>query len=171
MPPINDYACLKCWFTLPRGWGGHMYVEDDEGRRIACGHPGEYHTVEQVLGKNASRKLVKERTGFNSYCVCLDCLYQFEADLRDEIANPWRSDYDAPDEDTFLIGLSKLLAVNEKCVPSEVWKEISKEWKKDERKCPQCGSSNVKTVFELIGNPCPKCKEGTIEEIETGIIS
>ncbi len=42
---------------------------------------------------------------------------------------------------------------------------------KDERKCPKCGSRNVRTVFEMIGKPCPRCKEGIIEEIETGIIA
>lgn len=146
-------------------------LRDHEKVRIECPSPSEEDTVELVLGRNATFELRKERTGFNSYCVCLDCLHQFEADLRDEVANPWRSDYDAPDADTFLMGLSRLIAVNKKAIPSEVWKEITKEWKKDERECPKCGSKNVKTEFELIGKPCPKCKEGTIEEIETGKIS
>lgn len=38
-----------------------------------------------VLGRNATPDLIKERTGFNSHCVCLDCLHQFDADLRDEM--------------------------------------------------------------------------------------
>jgi ribosomal protein S27AE len=42
---------------------------------------------------------------------------------------------------------------------------------KDERRCPRCGSTNVKTVFELIGQPCPRCKVGVIVEIETGIMA
>jgi predicted Zn-ribbon and HTH transcriptional regulator len=42
---------------------------------------------------------------------------------------------------------------------------------KDERRCPRCGSTNVKTVFELIGEKCPICKVGVIEEIETGIVA
>jgi len=29
----------------------------------------------------------------------------------------------------------------------------------------------LKTVSELIDEPCPKCKEGIIKEIETGIWS
>ena len=87
-------------------------LRDHEKVRIECPSPSEEDTVELVLGRNATFELRKERTGFNSQCVCLDCLHQFEADLRDEVANPWRSDYDAPDVDTFLIGLSRLLAVN-----------------------------------------------------------
>ena len=42
---------------------------------------------------------------------------------------------------------------------------------KDERGCPRSGSTNVKTVFELIVKPCPRCKTGVIEEIETGIMA
>jgi hypothetical protein len=34
----------------------------------------------------------------------------------------------------------------------------------------RCGSANVKTVFELIGQLCPRCKVGVIEEIETGAV-
>jgi len=140
MPPINYYKCNKCGFALPSGWGGYMYVEDDKKNRIVCPHPEEYRTVVKVLGENAPENLIKARTGFNSYCLCLDCLHQFEADLGDEQANPWRKSYGAMRP-------------------------------KDERKCPQCRSTNIKTVFELIGTPCPKCKDGVIEEIKTGFIS
>ena len=70
-----------------------------------------------------------------------------------------------------VFGSLLLNVLNKKSIPGEVWKEITKEWKKDERKCPKYGSKSVKTVFELIGKPCPTCKEGTIEEIETGKIS
>jgi hypothetical protein len=41
----------------------------------------------------------------------------------------------------------------------------------DERKCFRCGSVNVRTVFELIGETCPKCKVGIVQEIFTGVIS
>jgi len=140
MPPMNDYKCTKCEFYLASGWGGSMYVEDNNGERIHCGHPLEHVTVSEVLGEDASPELVKARTGFNSECVCLDCLHQFEADLGDERANVWRMFYGADRE-------------------------------KDERRCPKCRSTNVKTTFELIGSPCPQCKEGVIEEIVTGIVS
>ena len=43
--------------------------------------------------------------------------------------------------------------------------------RKDVRLCPKCGSTNVRTVFELISKSCLKCKEGIIEEIITGIVS
>ncbi len=59
-----------------------MYVTDDKGKRIGCNHPGELNTVHQVLGGEVSDEIFKARTGFNSYCVCLDCLRQSELDIR-----------------------------------------------------------------------------------------
>ena len=59
-----------------------MYVENDKGRRIVCGHPLEMSTVAEVLGKNATKELIQKRTGFNSDCICLDCCYQYEIDVK-----------------------------------------------------------------------------------------
>jgi len=120
--------------------------------RVTCPHPDEHRTVARILGESAPKELVKNRTGFNSYCICLDCLHQFEADLRDEKVNEWR----------FWYGFPSFKEAFRSPKPPEM---------KDERKCPKCGSKNVKTVFELLWKPCPKCKEGMIVEIETGIIS
>jgi len=101
-----------------------MYVTDDTGQRIGCQHPGEMWTVNKVLGENAPRELIKGRTGFNSYCVCLDCLSKTELDI-----------------------------------------------KKDERRCPNFKSINVKTIREMVGRPCPKCGRGTVVEIDTGVMT
>lgn len=81
MPEVYHYLCSNCKIKLPRCYGYYLYVEDDSGKRIECYHPGEEITINSVLGKNASEKLREERVGFNSYCICLDCLKQFEADL------------------------------------------------------------------------------------------
>lgn len=121
------------------GWGGNIYVINDNGERIFCPHPGEASVVAQVLNidentifgfpwllisDNAPINLLKERVGFNSDCVCLDCLCQFEQDIN-----------------------------------------------RDGRQCLKCGSKKVKTESEIIGEPCPKCKKGMVEMIETGIMS
>jgi hypothetical protein len=82
MPEIYAYRCNICNFYFPCGWGGYMYVTDEKGKRIACYHPGELSTAYQVLGMDVSDEIFKARTGFNSYCVCLDCLKQFELDIR-----------------------------------------------------------------------------------------
>ena len=138
MPPINEYKCDKCRFALPEGWGGYIYVIDDLGERIVCPHPAEDATIRQVLGDDESDEVIKERTGFNSHCVCLKCLRQFDLDLGDdERANPWPQMCGA-------------------------------QFRRDERKCPHCESSRVRTAFEMIDQRCPKCKRGKIEMIDTG---
>jgi len=145
MPPINEYKCNKCGFTLEEGWGYCFYVEDDKHKRIDCYHPGERSYVEKVLGEHPSLELVRERTGFNSFCVCLDCLHQFKADLGEEEWSPYepylRQHLPRPKRE------------------------------KDKRECPKCHSKNVKTELEMVGQTCPKCNEGVIEEIWTGAIS
>ncbi|MFC2008127.1 hypothetical protein ACFLT0_00340 [Chloroflexota bacterium] len=145
MPPINEYKCNKCGLTLQQGWGYRFYVEDDKGDRIDCHHPSERRYVEQVLGENAPLELIRERTGFNSFCVCLDCLYQFQADLGESGWSPYED------------------------LTVEIGAKVKQE--KDKRECPQCNSVNVRTELELVGEACPKCKEGIIEETWTGRIS
>ncbi len=82
MPAINRFECDKCDFKLPSGWGGHMYVSDQAGNRIVCPHPAEYAKAYQVLGGDASWELIEQRTGFNSVCLCRDCLQIFHLDLK-----------------------------------------------------------------------------------------
>lgn len=118
-----------------------MYVIDSQGRRIMCPHPGEDQKVSYVLGKNASSRLIRARTGFNSDCVCLECLAQFKLDIGNEEFSKfsWRYYY----------GAIK---------------------KRDKRKCPSCDSTKVRTVPEMVDQECPKCKIGHIREIWTGTI-
>jgi hypothetical protein len=118
--------------------------------RLKCPHPREHDYATEILGQEPSSDLFKSRTGFNSYVVCIDCLHQFEADLRDEKVNEWRFWYGRPSFKEAFRGKPSM---------------------KDERKCLKCGSRNVKTAFEMIGAKCPKCKKGTIEEIETGTMT
>ena len=146
MPRINEYKCSQCGFTLETGWGYRFYVEDDNGRRVDCYHPMEGSNVVEVLGEHPSLELIRERTGFNSFCVCLDCLEQFKADLGQDGWSP----YD--------------LYLEHHHLPR------SKQ-AKDKRQCPMCRSKRVKAELELAGETCPKCNEGVIEEIWTGRVS
>jgi DNA-directed RNA polymerase subunit RPC12/RpoP len=114
VPPIHEYHCDTCEFEMPSGWGGYMYVqatvcstcggsvdesqdacdgcgtpvdavEGDGYTRVVCPHPMEHVTVDRVLGEDVSEATRAERTGFNAYCVCRNCLSQFELDTeRDE---------------------------------------------------------------------------------------
>ena len=124
MPLINIFRCDKCKFSLPSGWGGYMYVTNQADERIVCPHPSEYYTVIAVLGEEAPQELIEQRTGFNSYCLCLNCLANFEMDLE-----------------------------------------------RDARVCQKCQSNLIASVREMVGRICPKCKKGTIQEIETGLVS
>ena len=146
MPSINEYRCNKCKFKMPKGWGYDFYVENDKGERIHCGHPSERMHVHEVLGERASiPEVVRERTGFNSHCICLDCLHQFRADLGSIKKYYW-----SPYEQYLENHLPR---------PKQA---------KDKRECPECKSKNVKMELEMVGEPCPQCKEGVIEEIFTG---
>ena len=82
MPAIYTFGCSKCDFSLPFGWGGIMYVIDDDGKRIICKHPGEHGTVYSVIGDDATDEEYRARTGFLSDCFCPECLNQFKLDLK-----------------------------------------------------------------------------------------
>ena len=45
------------------------------------------------------------------------------------------------------------------------------DYQLDERKCAECGSSNILPVDNLEGIKCPKCKAGVFKYQPTGIIS
>ena len=45
------------------------------------------------------------------------------------------------------------------------------DMKEEELICPECNSNNIKASYQLIGEECPHCKIGAIEEHDTGIIS
>ena len=144
MPRICEYECSVCDLALPEGWGYQFYVVNDRGEKIICYHARERDGIEEVLGRVLSPDLVFERTGFNSDCICLECLHQFRADLggTDEYWRPYQT--------------------YRKCfepIPTQA---------KDKRECPKCKSSRVKTELELVAATCPKCNEGVIEETWTG---
>jgi DNA-directed RNA polymerase subunit RPC12/RpoP len=82
MPPIFAFRCNKCGFDFPPGWGGRFYIIDHDGKRVMPGHPGEFRAVDAILGKNPPPGMREARTGFNSDCLCLDCLHQFQMDTK-----------------------------------------------------------------------------------------
>lgn len=141
MPRINEYKCSSCDLRLPRGFGHCLYVEDDNGARVHAWHPVEWRVVQEVSGERSSiLEVVRARTGFNSPCICLDCLHQFEADLGECGHSPLRLNLE---------------------------RDLSRPIR-DRRQCPSCSSTNVKTELEMVGKPCPECEEGLIAEVWTG---
>lgn len=51
---------------------------------------------------------------------------------------------------------------NSYCVCCACLSQFDLDLKRDERRCPQCASVDVKSVRELTDRPCPKCKIGTV---------
>lgn len=144
MPIICEYKCDCCGFRLPPGWGYYFYVQNEKGERIDCKHPGERGYVWKVLG-DVPLEHILEKTGFNSPCICLDCLHQFKADFGEQGYSPfeWRTS-----------------------------RPIARKLRQtDKKECPKCGSKNVKTELQMVGKACPNCKTGIIVEISTGAIS
>lgn len=91
MPAIARFHCTdeECDFSGPEGWGYYMYAIDDSGERHTCPHPGEQARAREVIGPDATDEEIDERTGFNYYCVCVDCSTLFEKDpQRDTLVCP-----------------------------------------------------------------------------------
>jgi hypothetical protein len=109
---------------MPSGWGYYMYAIADDGERVHCLHPGEMSRAREVIGEDASQAEIDRRTGFNTYCFCVDC--ETRVDLDPE---------------------------------------------RDEKACPECGSTAVETIDELVDEPCPICDDGTFVATDTGAIA
>lgn len=55
-------------------------VEADGYERVPCPHPRELAVLNRVLGENPPEEKRRKRVGFLSFCVCVECLSQFELD-------------------------------------------------------------------------------------------
>jgi len=141
VPSISEFKCNKCNFALNEGSGGYCYVINDNGKRMPCRHPMEFYDLENVLGSIYTIEELNERTGYISECICLDCLCQFRADVGEITWNIFA------------------MKVKHSGIPLK---------QRDGRKCPRCGSKNVKAETEMVDEPCPKCKVGVIEETVIG---
>ena len=84
---------------------------------------GENATIKRVLGDDYSIELLRERIRHISWVICLDCLHEFNLDMKEE-----------------------------------------------ELICPECNSNNIKASYQLIGEECPHCKVGVIEENDAGVM-
>lgn len=147
MPHIFEHKCNKCDLSLPTGWGYQFYVANDKGERIICLHPSERPAAEEFLGQEPSLRLVFERTGFMSECICRDCLHQFRADFGSTCYywHPYQ----------MRVGFKHHLLTKAR----------------DKRGCPKCESTKVGTTLEVVGRRCPKCNQGMVKRIDTGAVS
>jgi hypothetical protein len=81
MPEINRFACNRCDFEFPTGWGGYCYAVGDSGQRVVCPLLDEPQAITRITGMSFGEAMDAGRTGSNSHCVCLICLGQFDLDL------------------------------------------------------------------------------------------
>lgn len=81
MPAIDKFQCRACGLKFPTGWGGFVYAVDSKGKRVVCPHPAEFTVIKEVTGMSYWEAKAAQRVGFNSDCICLDCLAQFKLDL------------------------------------------------------------------------------------------
>lgn len=143
MPSITEYKCNKCGFELKPGWGGYAYILDHGCKRVA-----DPHLI--IFGKIVSGPILQR------------ALEPFREFLR----RIWKPYYQR-----FIQMMGEVRGFNYYCLCLDCLTELELDVEKEERKCRKCGSKNVRIERELVGLPCPKCKEGTIEEIMTGKIA
>jgi hypothetical protein len=152
MPGISKFKCDKCSLEFHPGWGGIGYVEDYDGNRVILTHPLETPIIERTL--NIERGLLDSRFR--------EKLRWWWPRKRKEDYKRRQSIYDAAQARRGFLS---------DCICLDCLEKQELDLKKDERECRSCSSSNVKSVMELLGSICPKCKEGIIKEFETGIMS
>ena len=151
MPGVSNYKCDKCDFELPSGWGGHSYVTDKDGNRIVCRHPGEIRDARRILAESYPDR---------AYGLTV----KMQADY-----DKWRqTDPNSFDVHEFV---NSRMGFNSYCVCLNCTDQFKLDLRIDEHICPKCGSPDIVPVREMVGKSCPKCHQGTIEEIPTGIWS
>ena len=136
MSHTNVYRCTRCNLTFPNGQGGRMYVLDGRGTRVICPHPGEEAEVARVLG-------VKEKA---LRCPCEPNTTKKAKHHHQEV---------------FYLALTRTGFLSD-CICHDCLAQFGLDLQRDEKRCPMCSLSEVTTLHDLLGEPCPRCKEGTI---------
>jgi hypothetical protein len=136
MSNTNGYRCTRCALNFPDGQGGKMYVLDETGKRVICPHPGEEAEVARVLG-------VKEKA--------LRCPYEPNANHEAKHQH----------QDVFHLALTRTGFLSD-CICRDCLAQFGLDLLRDEKRCPICSSSEVTALQDLFGQPCPRCKQGTI---------
>ena len=136
MANVWQFKCDKCDFSFPEGMRGmDIFVKDNAGNKIICPPGQETTKAMEILG--VSRK------SFDNYLL----------HKRDNIP--------APELDL----IEKRLGYDYESVCQDCLNIFKFSPKTEPRKCPKCGSENVKTRTELQGQLCPKCKVGVLNTV------
>lgn len=97
MGPERSIGCLNCGLHLPCPRWGSFYVTDEEGNRIVLEGDLESTIIAGTLGIDeqaitgcvcapgrdaASVRLMEERMGYSSLCLCRSCLEMCLLDIK-----------------------------------------------------------------------------------------
>jgi ssDNA-binding Zn-finger/Zn-ribbon topoisomerase 1 len=147
---IYSYECSHCGFAIASSLSGGMYAVDNEGTRVPCLHPGEFSTAAEVLGISG------EELGATL------------ARLRATSGNPG-----SPQGTERELWLDELVSTRLKftvgCCCFACCSRMEADSPLNERACPACGSRSLHTPMKSLGQECPKCHNGTIQKVGTGI--
>src|SRR5687767_9758746 len=73
-----------------------------------------------------------------------------------------------PWEDSYRLGRTGVFT---DCVCLECHSCLRLDWKRDPRRCEECGSLRVVRAVALVGRACPRCGIGTVQRVPTGLIA
>lgn len=60
---------------------------------------------------------------------------------------------------------------NYHCVCIDCVEQFERDPQRDQLRCPNCGSTAIELLVELVGHPCPKCGDGDFIAEDTGAIA
>jgi hypothetical protein len=149
---IRAYRCSICEFGLKSGWGSAAYVEASDGVRVPCGHPGEHFTVARVLGLDPDETFAAMRQATST-------------------KKWWWTPHRRKAFDRAVGLVKSRTGVLQNMVCVECLSQFELDLQRDKRECPSCASSTVFTANEMIGQPCPQCRNGSVVTVDTGVIA
>lgn len=158
MSSLFIYSCSNCDYSVD-SWDSIIYVTKDNGERVICGHPGEYVSASKILIQDGH-----PLGGLSPDVFDIGSIFD-GGDM--EAYN--KVQYGLTREETlFVRSRTGSMSV---CICLECLNKSRLDIEKDVRLCGQCGSKQIKTVLELVGQTCPKCHSGIIEKKDSGFMS
>ena len=124
-----------------QAWEGYMYVKDEQGEMYPCGHPCEEETISDVL---QIERIDAERWMLQKY-------EEIKPHIKELI-------------DSRVGHACAALCGDCLCM-------FYLDLKTEERKCQECGGSDVKFIYEFKGWCCPRCKAGQLALLDIPCMS
>ncbi|MBC8277015.1 MAG: hypothetical protein H8E46_02200 [FCB group bacterium] len=181
MPPINIYKCDNCSIKLHEGWGGYLYVVDNNGNRIECLHPSEMSKIDSVL----SKELTIPNNNFGSPFCRIESPKWWWSKNRKNKFKEQQAEQLRQEAEYYLL-LQERIGFNSAMVclhcKETFYLDIGVARESllflgfhfvstrdaDNMVCPKCGLMKVLPVNELCGEICPICEIGRIVAIFAG---